>query len=199
MRPETAPQADFTPRVEAHSPFRGWWERSSRPGESYWTWLIWNHAHVLIVEWFESPTTHNTTASHSSSDHLALASPEGPSPSACSLSRSCRGADRIQAQVAEPDDKAKGVVVPISLTVDISGTPRSGTSPVFFFGDDAAQGYVPSGANENDEQSGTSAATTSARDDDSPMGKLAVPAGVGAVVLVIGGLTVYVLRRRRAA
>ncbi|MEV5970387.1 hypothetical protein [Streptomyces sp. NPDC051921] len=106
----------------------------------------------------------------------------------------------IQAQVAEPGDEAKGVVVPISLTVDVSGTPRSGNSPVFFFGDDAAQGRSPSGANGNGERGGGGGGTASAaKDDESPLGGLALPAGVGAGVLLLGGITFYALRRRRAA
>ncbi|NXY94733.1 VWA domain-containing protein [Streptomyces sp. BR123] len=105
----------------------------------------------------------------------------------------------IQAQVAEPDDKAKGIVVPISLTVDISGTPRAGNSPVFYFGDAAAQTPTRSGANGNGEQGAASGTAIAAKDDDSPAGRLAVPAGVGAAVLLVGGITFYVLRRRRAA
>ncbi|MFE1547742.1 VWA domain-containing protein [Streptomyces sp. NPDC058718] len=118
----------------------------------------------------------------------------------------------IQAQVAEPDDKAKGIVVPISLTVDISGTPRSGKSPVFFFGDDvAAQSPSPSGANGNgeqgrsgeqggsSEQGGTGSTTVAAKDDDSLVGRLALPFGIGAGVLLLGGIAFYALRRRRAA
>lgn len=105
----------------------------------------------------------------------------------------------VQAQVAEPDDKAKGIVVPISLTVDVSGTPRPGNSPVFFFGDDTAQGPSPSGANGNAEQGGTGGTTAAAKDDDSPLGKLALLAGVGAGVLLLGGITFYTLRRRGAA
>ncbi len=105
----------------------------------------------------------------------------------------------IQAQIAEPDDKAKGIVVPISLTVDVSGTPRSGNSPVFFFGDDTAQGPSPSGANGNAEQGGTGGTTAAAKDEDSPVGKLALPVGVGAGVLLLGGITFYALRRRGAA
>ncbi|MFD7630770.1 VWA domain-containing protein [Streptomyces sp. NPDC059851] len=105
----------------------------------------------------------------------------------------------IQAQVAEPDNKAKGIVLPVSLTVDVSGTPRSGNGPVFFFGDDAALGPSTSGANGNGEQGGTSGTTAAAEDDDSPVGKLALLAGVGAGVLLLGGITFYALRRRRAA
>ncbi|TDU73614.1 VWA domain-containing protein [Streptomyces sp. KS 21] len=105
----------------------------------------------------------------------------------------------IQAQVAEPDDKAKGIVVPISLTVDVSGTPPSGNSPVFFFGDDAAQGPSPSGANGNDEQGRTGGTTAAAKDEESAVGKLALPVGVGAGLLLLGGITFYALRRRGAA
>ncbi|MCX5380382.1 VWA domain-containing protein [Streptomyces sp. NBC_00091] len=105
----------------------------------------------------------------------------------------------IQAQVAEPHNEAKGTVVPISLTVDVSGTPRSGNSPVFFFGDDAAQGPSPSGTNGTGEQGGTGGTTAAAKDDDSPVGKFALLAGVGAGVLLLGGITFYALRRRGAA
>ncbi|MFD7256296.1 VWA domain-containing protein [Streptomyces sp. NPDC059874] len=109
----------------------------------------------------------------------------------------------IQAQVAEPDPKAKGIVVPISLTVDVSGTPRSGNSPVFFFGDDAAQGPSLSGGNGNGngtgEQGGTGGTTAAAKDDDSLVGKLALPVGIGAGVLLLAGITFYALRRRGAA
>ncbi|WOX24947.1 VWA domain-containing protein [Streptomyces solicathayae] len=99
----------------------------------------------------------------------------------------------IQAQIAEPDARAKGLVVPISLTVDISGTPRSGNGPVFSFGDDAAQGPSRPGTNGN---GGT---TTAAKHEDSPLEKLALPAGVGAGVLLLGGIAFYALRRRTAA
>ncbi|MFJ7065967.1 hypothetical protein [Streptomyces sp. NPDC101115] len=106
----------------------------------------------------------------------------------------------IQAQVAEPDDEAKGIVVPISLTVDVSGTPRRpDASPVFFFGDAAAQTPAPSAANGNGEHGATGAPAPSAEGEGSPTGSLAVPAGVGAAVLVIGGIAFYALRRRRAA
>jgi len=106
----------------------------------------------------------------------------------------------IQAQVAEPDDKAKGVVVPISLTVDVSGTPRSGnSSPVFFFGDDAARGPSPSGTDRNGEQAGPGDTTAAAKDDDSPLSTFALPFGVGAGVVLLGGIVFYALKRRRAA
>ncbi|WP_160159844.1 VWA domain-containing protein [Streptomyces sp. WAC05374] len=105
----------------------------------------------------------------------------------------------IQAQVAEPDDEAKGVVVPMSLTVDVSGTPRSEKGPVFFFGDDTARGPSPSGANGTGEQAGTGGTPSAAKDDDSPVGTLALSAGAGAGVLLLGGITVYALRRRGAA
>ncbi|MEU9862114.1 VWA domain-containing protein [Streptomyces sp. NPDC047971] len=109
----------------------------------------------------------------------------------------------IQAQVAEPDDKARGVVVPISLTVDVSGTARPGTGPVFFFGDSAAQGTSPSGADGAGEQGGTDGKggtgdTTAARDDESAWAKLALPVGIGAGVLLLGGVAFYALRRRGA-
>ncbi|MER7000329.1 hypothetical protein, partial [Streptomyces sp. NPDC000410] len=100
------------------------------------------------------------------------------------------------------DDEAKGIVVPISLTVDISGTPRSGNSPVFFFGDEAAQGPSPSGTNKNGtgtgEQGGTGNTTAATKDDESPMSKLALPVGIGAGVLLLAGITFYALTRRRA-
>ncbi|WMX48669.1 hypothetical protein RGF97_33090 [Streptomyces roseicoloratus] len=108
----------------------------------------------------------------------------------------------IQAQVAEPDDKAKGIVVPISLTVDISGTARPDNGPVFFFGDAAAQGPARPGTNENGEtgeNGSTSAPAPSAKDGDSLLSTLAVPAGIAAAVLVIGGITLVALRRRKSA
>ncbi|MFD0369654.1 VWA domain-containing protein [Streptomyces sp. NPDC127114] len=105
----------------------------------------------------------------------------------------------IQAQVAEPDDKAKGIVVPISLTVDVSGTPRPENGPVFFFGDATTQDGTPSGANGDGEHGATSAPAPSAKDGDSPLGSLAVPAGAGVAVLVLGGITFYALRRRKGA
>ncbi len=105
----------------------------------------------------------------------------------------------IQAQVAEPHNEAKGVVIPISLTVDVSGTPRSGNSPVFYFGDEAAQGPSPSGANGNGQQGGAGGATAAAKDEGSSVGKLALSAGIGAGVLLLGGIVFYALRRRRAA
>ncbi|WP_418955566.1 vWA domain-containing protein [Streptomyces tritici] len=104
----------------------------------------------------------------------------------------------LQAQVAEPDDEAKGIVVPISLTVDVTGTPRSGDGPVFFFGDDAAHGPSQSGAHAGGEQ-GANGTTAAATDDDSPLGKLALPAGIGAGVLLLAGLAFYALKRRGAA
>lgn len=103
----------------------------------------------------------------------------------------------IQAQIAEPHDEAKGVVVPISLTVDVSGTARSGNGPVFFFGDGAAQGTSPSGANGTDGKGGTGD-TTAAAEDDSPWDGLALPFGIAAGVLLLGGITFYALRRRGA-
>ncbi|GAA3387052.1 vWA domain-containing protein [Streptomyces roseoviridis] len=107
----------------------------------------------------------------------------------------------IQAQVAEPAAEAKGIVVPISLTVDVSGTPGSDASPVFFFGDDAAtgQGPSPSASSGNGERGGTGGAAAAAKDDDSLVDRLALPLGAGAGVLLIGGITFYALRRRRAA
>lgn len=105
----------------------------------------------------------------------------------------------IQAQVAEPNDEAKGIVVPISLTVDVSGTPRAGNSPVFFFGDDAAQGPSPSGAHGNGEQGGTGSTRADTKDDDSSTGKLALPIGIGAGVLLLAGITFYAFRRRGTA
>ncbi|MET9951228.1 VWA domain-containing protein [Streptomyces sp. NPDC006339] len=101
----------------------------------------------------------------------------------------------IQAQVAEPHDEAKGLVVPITLTVDVSGTPRpSANSPVFFFGDTgghAAPGPSPS--------SGKGGATVAAKDEDTSGNGLVVGLGVGAGVLLVGGIAFVVLRRRRAA
>ncbi|MFG2334666.1 hypothetical protein ACGFMM_34385 [Streptomyces sp. NPDC048604] len=105
----------------------------------------------------------------------------------------------IQAQVAERDDEAKGIVVPFSLTVDISGTPRDGKGPVFSFGDDGAQGPSQSGANATGDQGGTGGTTAAAKDDDSPMGKVVLPAGIGAGILLLGSVTFYALRRRGAA
>lgn len=104
----------------------------------------------------------------------------------------------IQAQIAEPNDKAKGIVVPVSLTVDVSGAPRSGNDPVFFFGDDAAQGPSPSGENGNATggQGGNAATPAAAGDDGSPAGRLALPLGIGAGVLLLGGITFYALRPR---
>ncbi|MFE9121310.1 VWA domain-containing protein [Streptomyces sp. NPDC007172] len=105
----------------------------------------------------------------------------------------------IQAQVAEPKDEAKGIVVPISLTVGVSGTPRADNGPVFGFGDDAAQGPSPSGAPGTRDRSGASGPAAAAKDDESLIGKLAVPASIGLAVLLVGGLIFYALRRRRAA
>lgn len=105
----------------------------------------------------------------------------------------------IQAQVTEPDAEAKGIVVPISLTVNISGTPRARNGPVFSFGDDAAQGPSQSGANGNAEQGGTGGVTATAKANDSLMGKVALLAAIGAGVILMGGLTFYALRRRRAS
>ncbi|MEU9720696.1 VWA domain-containing protein [Streptomyces sp. NPDC047976] len=106
----------------------------------------------------------------------------------------------IQAQVAEPHDEAKGTVVPVSLTVDVSGTPRpGGDGPVFFFGDDAAQGASPPGANGTGGQGGTGGTTAAAKDDDSAWGRTALLGGAGAGILLLGGLAFHALRRRRAA
>ncbi|WP_175439055.1 vWA domain-containing protein [Streptomyces vilmorinianum] len=132
---------------------------------------------------------------------------KGGASSSASKGYDVPGTYYIQAQIAEPNDKAKGIVVPISLTVDVSGTPRSGSgsgsgsgnSPVFFFGDNAAQGPSQSGANGNGEQGGTGGTTAAAKDDDSPLGKLALPFGIGAGVLLLGGIAFYALRRRGAA
>ncbi|MFE7584655.1 hypothetical protein ACFU5Y_24185 [Streptomyces gardneri] len=75
--------------------------------------------------------------------------------------------------------------MPISLTVEVSGTPTSGNSPVFFFDDDVAdaQGPSPSGENGNGnaEQGATGdkgaagGTTVAAEDDDSLAGELALP------------------------
>ncbi|MFJ5829090.1 hypothetical protein [Streptomyces sp. NPDC093089] len=119
----------------------------------------------------------------------------------------------IQAAVAEPDEEAKGTVVPISLTVDVSGTPRAGNGPVFSFGDESAQGPSPSapngdgeqGGNGNGEQGrtgvqgGSGDTAVAAEDDDPLMGGLALPLGIGAAVLLLGGVAFYVLRRGNGA
>ncbi|MBD3577559.1 MULTISPECIES: vWA domain-containing protein [Streptomyces] len=97
----------------------------------------------------------------------------------------------IQAQVAEPKKEAKGIVVPISLTVDVSGTPSADTGPVFHFGDDAAQGPAPAGANPTGSQAAAPA------NDDSPLAKLALPVGIGAAALVLAGAAFYAVKRRR--
>ncbi|MFJ2821987.1 hypothetical protein ACIO7M_12855 [Streptomyces toxytricini] len=97
----------------------------------------------------------------------------------------------IQAQVAEPAKEAKGIVVPISLTVDISGTPSADTGPVFNFGDDAAQGPAPAGATPTGSQAATPA------NDDSSLAKTFVPAGIAAAALILAGAAFYAVKRRR--
>ncbi|MFB6840023.1 VWA domain-containing protein [Streptomyces sp. NPDC056361] len=119
----------------------------------------------------------------------------------------------IQAAVAEPADEAKGIVVPISLTVDISGTPRAGNGPVFLFGDASDQGPSPSASDGNGEQGGkgngeqgktgaqggSGGTTVAAEGDDPLMSRLALPLGIGAAVLLLGGVAFYVLRRGNGA
>ncbi|NUU20183.1 MAG: VWA domain-containing protein [Streptomycetaceae bacterium] len=115
----------------------------------------------------------------------------------------------IQVQVAEPADKAKGVVVPVDLTVDIAGAPRPGTDPVFSFASDAGSGPAgngksnataapqgPSGTNQEGGALDLPGETAGKKDDDSTLGKIALPAGIAAAVLLLGGAAVYGLRRR---
>lgn len=124
---------------------------------------------------------------------------EGDAKSSDSKGYDVPGTYYIQAQIAEPYDEAMGMVVPISLTVDVSGSPRSGNSPVFFFGDDTTRSPSQSGANGKGEQGGTGGTTTASKDDDAPAGRIALLAGAGAGVLLLVGITFYALRRRRAA
>ncbi|MFJ7631130.1 hypothetical protein ACIQZN_32110 [Streptomyces sp. NPDC097595] len=108
----------------------------------------------------------------------------------------------IQVQLAEPGDRAKGMVVPVSLSVDISGTPRAGAGPVFHFGDDTGRKAATPESAKGPEPGAAAATpkTTASEKDDSPLGLLATPAGAGSaggVVLLVCALTWYTLRRRR--
>ncbi|MFJ7263294.1 VWA domain-containing protein [Streptomyces globosus] len=97
----------------------------------------------------------------------------------------------IQAQVAEPEKKARGIVVPMSLTVEVSGTPSADTGPVFHFGDTAAPDPAPAAASPRDSRPAAPA------DDDSLIAKLALPAAIGAAALILAGATLYAVKRRR--
>ncbi|MFE6763923.1 hypothetical protein [Streptomyces sp. NPDC057689] len=107
----------------------------------------------------------------------------------------------IQAQIAEPGDRAKGIVVPLSLDVDVSGTPRADDSPVFRFGGGTdREPTAPEGAKSVKPGAGASAASASKEEDDSPLSLLATPVGAGsagAVALIVCALTWYALGRRR--
>lgn len=113
----------------------------------------------------------------------------------------------IQAQIAEPGDEAKGIVVPLSLDVDVSGTPRADDGPVFRFGGGTGTGRESTEAAEGAKDTKgaqpdatTSKASASKEEDDSPLSLLATPVGAGsagAVVLAVCALTWYALRRRR--
>ncbi|WP_406286526.1 hypothetical protein [Streptomyces sp. NBC_00209] len=107
----------------------------------------------------------------------------------------------VQAQVAEPGDRAKGIVVPLSLDVDISGTPRADHGPVFRFGGEAGQEPTASeGAKRAKPGAVATEASASKEEDDSPLDLLATPAGAGSAggaVLLVCALTWYALRRRR--
>ncbi|MFD0717764.1 hypothetical protein [Streptomyces globosus] len=97
----------------------------------------------------------------------------------------------IQAQVAEPEKEARGIVVPMSLTVEVSGTPSADTGPVFHFGDTAAPDPAPAAASPRDSRPAAPA------DDDSLIAKLALPAAIGAAALILAGATFYAVKRRR--
>lgn len=108
----------------------------------------------------------------------------------------------IQAQVAEPSDKAKGVIVPISLTVDVTGAPAPGTDPVFFFGPlPAGDGAEPVAADSSGPAPGTGNPgnpDTSApfAGNGSASGSLALPLGIGAGVVLIAAATLAAWSRR---
>ncbi|MGQ4486826.1 hypothetical protein ACN6LM_003839 [Streptomyces sp. SAS_281] len=106
----------------------------------------------------------------------------------------------IQAQVAEPGDLAKGIVVPLSLDVVISGAPRADDSPVFRFGGGAERKPTASGGTKSAKPGTVATSASASKEDGSPLGLLATPVGAGsagAVVLVACCLTWYALRRRR--
>ncbi|MFI9001094.1 VWA domain-containing protein [Streptomyces sp. NPDC053541] len=103
----------------------------------------------------------------------------------------------IQAQVAEPDARAKGIVVPISLTVDVSGTPRPDNGPVFHFGDETARGPLPAPSPSAERATGHQADDDTG--DTSLLARLAPALGIGAGVLLLGGIALYALRRRSAS
>ncbi|MGR7003054.1 VWA domain-containing protein [Yinghuangia aomiensis] len=108
------------------------------------------------------------------------------------------GAYYFQVAVAEASDKAKGAIVPIDLTVNVGGTPRTGMAPVFVFDGDPAsapQGQNSTGGtNPNGTANGTdpSVAPTSAkRDEESTVGKIALPVGIVLAVALLGGVGYY--------
>ncbi|MCF2528684.1 vWA domain-containing protein [Yinghuangia soli] len=113
----------------------------------------------------------------------------------------------IQLLVAEPKTAALGVIVPIDLTVDISGSPVPGDDPVFHFGDPgngtggtggAASGQTPQNGPGDGAASPAPGTRPVAASGDSTAEKLALPAGIVLAVLAAGGLGTVLWRRRAA-
>ncbi|MGW0657461.1 VWA domain-containing protein [Streptodolium elevatio] len=124
----------------------------------------------------------------------------------------------IQLQVAEPPEEGMGLVVPIDLSIEVGGTPRPGTDPVFAFDGETAgaaatggsQGQAATGgqATGNSGQNGKEQTgkggesvdlpgkSASAEDDDSTASKIALPVGIVLGVALLGGVGYYGLRRR---
>ncbi|NUU20182.1 MAG: hypothetical protein HOV68_01515 [Streptomycetaceae bacterium] len=118
----------------------------------------------------------------------------------------------IQLQIAEPTDGMKGFVVPIDLTVDVAGTPRPGADPVFSFAPDAGSApsgtgksgtaggtgdaQAPSGTSQDHGAAGVPSESAASKDDESLLGRLALPVGIGLAVALLGWAAFHGLRRR---
>ncbi|NUU20184.1 MAG: hypothetical protein HOV68_01525, partial [Streptomycetaceae bacterium] len=118
----------------------------------------------------------------------------------------------IQLAVAEANEDKKGVIVPIDLTVTLDGTPRQEGTPLFDFGPETTT--TPTGATVVAGGPGATAPGATApatgdptdpsldgknaakKDDGSPVADFALPAGIVAAVLLLGGAGYYGLRRR---
>ncbi|WP_269453192.1 vWA domain-containing protein [Yinghuangia sp. ASG 101] len=121
----------------------------------------------------------------------------------------------IHVQVAEPADEALGIVVPIDLSVEVSGEPRPGADPVFVFGDHPAGGTSGSGSTSGAATGGQATGGTgstgkgqggqavdlpgeaaSKKTEKSTVSKLALPVGIVIAVALLGGVGYYGLRRQ---
>lgn len=103
----------------------------------------------------------------------------------------------IQVQVAEPAEKAQGLIVPISLQVDVTGTPLSGNhDPVFVFGESGGGNGTAGGAVSGGGTGGpTDAAPGTESGDETVFTAGGIALGVGLVMVVLVGA--YLLRRHR--